>query len=702
MVSKGNGPDKPTNPQAAPAAGPAVASAYLKALWPDPPPSHFWQVWRKRDVWGKDGKSRRTYKRTHWVPTSDPGGVARVVGAYAGWDVYLAVGLSATDNGPRRRNTADEVVVLPGLFFDLDFGKEGHAGEHYPPSAADALGVAQLWDGDALGGPPSLLCSTGHGFAVWWLFPERWVLDTLEKREAAAALVRDWQEVLRRRAAERGWDVDNTSDLARVLRLAGGVNHKGDPVPVECGFPVASCHYTPEYLRALCDKLLAATAGAAPAGGAVPPRASPGAVKAKPVVPAGVPAAGERVPAQLLLQRAHGRAAAGRRNKEAVWLGCQLRDNNYGLDEALPVATAYAECVRTLGDHAYTPAEAAATFRSVYKRARRAPWKWSPPRPREEEGKPPPPEPPPRKAPPAPLPDELCLDCRRGLYEDGTTIYGPLDRCNNAFECRGCLNYRRRMEAERFALVFRRAGAKGWVGRRADLGEVRARDRALRKVRAEGARYVEPLGGLAYVMCPAERAAALAAALPGSEECSLADLQQFLAEDFARATPGRPNQSLYRCSKAWKRPPRKKSGGNFRYAGTNATACQEDSVAFASALGVESQLTLSGRPPNGPEDRLPLRVSTFTATTDDPNLYHELLSALRSGRLPERVWPARAGAAQGGAAQGGAAKGGAAAPPDVESYLSEGGQGSTRQGRFWPDGGTDTPPGRDGPYRESG
>ena len=56
------------------------------------------------------------------------------------------------------------------------------------------------------------------------LFKELWVFDSPEEQQAAALLLRRFQRTIQVRAAARGWAVDSTADLARVLRPAGTLN----------------------------------------------------------------------------------------------------------------------------------------------------------------------------------------------------------------------------------------------------------------------------------------------------------------------------------------------------------------------------------------------------------------------------------------------------------------------------------------------
>jgi hypothetical protein len=79
---------------------------------------------------------------------------------------------------------------------------------------------------------PTILVHTGHGLQAWWLFHEPWIFEDGE-REEAQAMIRGWQSHMARLAGDRGWVVDATHDLARLMRLPGTVNNKSEPVPVK-------------------------------------------------------------------------------------------------------------------------------------------------------------------------------------------------------------------------------------------------------------------------------------------------------------------------------------------------------------------------------------------------------------------------------------------------------------------------------------
>ncbi|MDD3899426.1 MAG: phage/plasmid primase, P4 family, partial [Syntrophomonadaceae bacterium] len=64
--------------------------------------------------------------------------------------------------------------------------------------------------------------------------------------EAAASLSRHFQHTLRHKAQEKGWELDGTADLARVLRPPGTFNNKLEPVEVVILEDNPAARYNPE------------------------------------------------------------------------------------------------------------------------------------------------------------------------------------------------------------------------------------------------------------------------------------------------------------------------------------------------------------------------------------------------------------------------------------------------------------------------
>lgn len=145
------------------------------------------------------------------------------------YDVYFGVALAAMPYGEsvRLKRGHREAAGIYGMWADLDIAGSTHNElKRYPASEADALRVIE-----DMGQRPSLIVHSGGGLHVHWLLKEPWIFDTDEEREEARILCWRWKETLKRRAKDRGWDVDSVSDLERVLRVPGTLNHKQEGNP---------------------------------------------------------------------------------------------------------------------------------------------------------------------------------------------------------------------------------------------------------------------------------------------------------------------------------------------------------------------------------------------------------------------------------------------------------------------------------------
>jgi len=88
---------------------------------------------------------------------------------------------------------------------------------------------------------PSIVIRTGGGMHCYWLFSRPWVFKDHAARKQATDQVGRFQKAMIALAAARGWWLDNTSDLARVLRLPNTTNHETTPPA-----PVAVTDWHPE------------------------------------------------------------------------------------------------------------------------------------------------------------------------------------------------------------------------------------------------------------------------------------------------------------------------------------------------------------------------------------------------------------------------------------------------------------------------
>ena len=139
---------------------------------------------------------------------------------------YLGIGIRRQRPGNGvGRGKADDIIAIPGLWLDLDYHSPGaHKTRHpLPPNEDAALSLL-----DAAPYKPSLIIHSGHGLQVYWLFKELVCFDTRHNRDAFTRLCRGWQQLFQQAGRDKGWHVDSTADLARVLRIPGTRNLKTD------------------------------------------------------------------------------------------------------------------------------------------------------------------------------------------------------------------------------------------------------------------------------------------------------------------------------------------------------------------------------------------------------------------------------------------------------------------------------------------
>jgi hypothetical protein len=188
---------------------------FLQSIYPDSS-SGFLTLWTMPD------------KKTAYFPATD-------LSAAAGYaeklrdthDVYFGVGLRRENKGAFVRGSNEDVSMIPALWSDIDIAGPAYKETALPATADDAIAFL-----DSLPLKPSLVVNSGNGLHVYWLFAEPLGIATDAHRNniadgsPAGRALQGWQAYINAAAKERGWKLDNTSDLSRVLRLPGSVNHK--------------------------------------------------------------------------------------------------------------------------------------------------------------------------------------------------------------------------------------------------------------------------------------------------------------------------------------------------------------------------------------------------------------------------------------------------------------------------------------------
>jgi hypothetical protein len=144
-------------------------------------------------------------------------------------DQELALRLAGKTDPALARGSIESSVGIPALWADIDVRGPAHKRDDLPPSFAEARALIE-----AFPLRPAVIVHSGNGLQPWWLFKEPWIFDGPGDRASAQHLARRFHATLDAYARERGWSLDDVSDLAHVLRLPETFNTKrGQRKPVE-------------------------------------------------------------------------------------------------------------------------------------------------------------------------------------------------------------------------------------------------------------------------------------------------------------------------------------------------------------------------------------------------------------------------------------------------------------------------------------
>jgi hypothetical protein len=221
------------------------AIRFIDLLLQDKPREQYALLWtrtptgRNRSAWFQDATALCDHLAT-LVPTPRPAPLSQRV------ECYIGCGWTTRALGPHQRAKAEEIDAIPGLWVDIDCADgRAHKRTTLPPDPVTACDViATRYPA------PTCIVYSGHGAHLWWLFTTPWCFTDADDRALAAALVHAWQAGIRSLFQARGWELDNTADLARVLRIPGTWNYKVPDAPVQA--TLAACdgtRYPPEQLR---------------------------------------------------------------------------------------------------------------------------------------------------------------------------------------------------------------------------------------------------------------------------------------------------------------------------------------------------------------------------------------------------------------------------------------------------------------------
>lgn len=208
-------------------------AGFLALLYPDAT----FDGWLTFFTKARDGKTVTAAFHRSKLADAEKWAIAQAKGS----NIWHGVCLRKEKPAKNKRGEAKDVIAIPGIWFDLDVRGPGHAEKNLPETFEEALDFLA-----SLPLKPTLIVFTGGGLQPYWLFPEPMRLSTEADWNRAKNLSERWQRFVLAIGRERGWKLDNTSDLPRVLRLPGTYNRKTDQ-PVLVTVPAEHVNLTARY-----------------------------------------------------------------------------------------------------------------------------------------------------------------------------------------------------------------------------------------------------------------------------------------------------------------------------------------------------------------------------------------------------------------------------------------------------------------------
>lgn len=119
------------------------------------------------------------------------------------------------------RGKDSDISTVTTLYADIDIKSKAHAQTALPNSVKEAEDFLNL-----LPLKPTIIVNLGNGLHAYWLLDTPVKIQSAKDQEYISSVFKRWSRLLSLKANELGWKLDNVSDLARVLRVPGSINHK--------------------------------------------------------------------------------------------------------------------------------------------------------------------------------------------------------------------------------------------------------------------------------------------------------------------------------------------------------------------------------------------------------------------------------------------------------------------------------------------
>lgn len=164
----------------------------------------------------------RQDKKTAWFEVSQlEAAISYAQQQNADKDVYFGIGLRKEKLDSAHRGDNTDVSVLTCFWMDVDIAGPNHVQANLPATLEEALDLV-----DMPGLKSSIIVHSGGGIHAYWLFEKPIVIATSAHFENVSKTIKGFQEEIIKHAHSKGFKLDSTFDLARVLRLPETINQK--------------------------------------------------------------------------------------------------------------------------------------------------------------------------------------------------------------------------------------------------------------------------------------------------------------------------------------------------------------------------------------------------------------------------------------------------------------------------------------------
>ena len=138
------------------------------------------------------------------------------------YNTYFGINPRVKNLGEHLRGSRDDVSAVIGTYTDFDIKGDAHKEKKLPETKEELMAFLM-----SLPKIPTALVESGNGIHAYWLFDEIFYIRNESDRDYAERILKGWESFVKEEAfREYGWKFDSVSDLPRMLRAVGTLNHK--------------------------------------------------------------------------------------------------------------------------------------------------------------------------------------------------------------------------------------------------------------------------------------------------------------------------------------------------------------------------------------------------------------------------------------------------------------------------------------------